>query len=53
MVKRKVAKKRTVNTKRKATRKHYNVSQIKEDTKQRRKYHRGGRIEAYTFGEVL
>ena len=24
-----------------------------EDTQQRRKYKRGGRIEAYTFGEVL
>ncbi len=24
-----------------------------EDTKQRRKHSRGGRIEAYTFGETL
>lgn len=28
-------------------------SRVGEDTKQRRKYARGGRIEAYTFGEAL
>ena len=27
-------------------------SRVSEDTKQRRKYARGGRIEAYTFGEA-
>lgn len=26
---------------------------VSEDTKQRRKYARGGRIEAYTYGEAL
>jgi len=31
----------------------YKISQVKEDTKQRKKYARGGRIEAYTFGEAL
>ncbi len=31
----------------------YKVSQVKEDTKQRRKYERGGRIEAYTWGEMI
>lgn len=28
------------------------ASQGKEDVKQRRKYNRGGRIEAYTYGET-
>ena len=40
MVKRKVK-----NTKKKKRR-------TDEDTRQRRKYKRGGRVEAYTFGEV-
>ena len=31
----------------------YKASQGNEDAKQRRKYARGGRIEAYTFGEAL
>ena len=54
MAKRKITKKRKVATKRKVTtRKNYKVSQVKEDAKQRRKFERGGRIEAYTFGEVL
>ena len=42
--------------KKKSTRKRasnkYKASQVKEDTKQRRKYGKGGRIEAYTFGET-
>ena len=41
MAKRKTAKKRT--TKRKGS---------SEDTTQRRKFAKGGRIEAYTFGEA-
>lgn len=47
MAKRNATKKRVynkVNTK---------ASQGKEDVKQRRKYNRGGRIEAYTMGEAL
>lgn len=47
MAERKSAKKRAIK------RKSYAVSQGKEDVKQRRKYARGGRIEAYTFGEAL
>jgi hypothetical protein len=44
--------------KRKRIRKHdkksdYKISQGKEDVKQRKKYVKGGRIEAYTFGEAL
>ena len=31
----------------------YKASQGKEDVKQRKKYTKGGRIEAYTFGEAL
>ena len=50
MAKRKVTPKRKTK---KTTRKSYKVSQIKEDTKQRRKFERGGRIEAYTMGEAL
>lgn len=47
MVKRKSTKKRSTKRER------LGVSQVREDTKQRRKYRKGGRIEAYTFGEAL
>ena len=61
MVKRKSAKKATAKkttTKKKTIKKStgresYKVSQVKDDAKQRRKYARGGRIEAYTFGEAI
>ena len=46
MAKLKTAKKRT-NKKDK-----YAVGQVKDDAKQRRKYAKGGRVEAYTWGEV-
>lgn len=39
-------------TKRKSAGVNVKASQGKEDEKQRRKYNRGGRIEAYTFGEA-
>ena len=47
MAKRKTAKKRTTK------RNKYKVSQAKEDVGQRRKFAKGKRIEAYTFGEAL
>ena len=31
----------------------YKISGGKEDEKQRRKYNKGGRIEAYTWGDVM
>ena len=31
----------------------YQASQGKEDVKQRKKYAKGGRIEAYTLGDAL
>jgi len=43
-MKKKQTKKRTQSKKRKR--------KVGEDTKQRRKYKRGGRIEAYTMGEA-
>ena len=47
-------KKKRATKKRKSTRYKVNVkaSQGKEDVKQRKKYNKGGRIEAYTFGEA-
>ena len=36
-------------TKKKATKR---KGRVGEDTRQRRKYKKGGRIEAYTFGEA-
>ena len=50
---RKKVKRKVKKTTSKTARKNYKVSQIKEDTKQRRKFARGGRIEAYTMGEAL
>ena len=47
MAKRKSARKRM------SKRKPHTASQVKEDSKQRRKYSKGGRVEAYTFGFLL
>jgi len=47
MVKRKAAKKKVAKSRK------YKVSQVKEDVGQRRKFAKGKRIEAYTFGEAL
>jgi len=54
MAKSKAKKKNTGVKKRTSKRKNkYSVSQVKEDAPQRRKFSRGGRVEAYTFGEAL
>lgn len=49
-MKRKLAKKRKAKSKK--NKKNYRVSGVREDAKQRKKFDRGGRIEAYTWGEV-
>ena len=46
MTKRKSVKRKKATTKKRKSR-------VSEDTLQRRKHARGGRIEAYTFGETL
>lgn len=38
--------------KKRKTKKRKTTKQIREDTQQRRKYKKGGRIEAYTFGDA-
>ena len=40
---------RKKTTKRKSTSR---ITSVREDSKSRRKYNRGGRMEAYTFGEA-
>jgi len=37
----------------KTKKKHKNKGRGSEDTRQKRKFAKGGRIEAYTFGEAL
>ena len=45
-----MVRKKSTKPKKKITKKR--KSRVSEDTQQRRKYEKGGRIEAYTFGEA-